>query len=372
MTHTGPPASWPNLSAEDRFARVVEAAPTALVLVRKDGLIQLVNLQAERMFGYKQAELHHKPLEILMPERFRTHHNELRRGFQANRASRMMGEGRDLLGRRKDGTEFPLEIGLNPIDLDGEQMVLAGIIDITARREIEEERERQKRELERSNADLEEFAYAASHDLKAPLRAITHLVQWIYEDVASSASQETLDNLKLLQGRATRLQKLMDGLLTYARAGTTSSLIEDVDITEVVRDVIELLAPSPGFTVMCEGPIETIRTNRAPLYMVFENLIANGLKHHDRPEGRIVVSMKKANGIAEFRVRDDGPGILPRFHDKIFVIFQTLASRDDVESSGIGLALVKKKVERHGGKIWVESAPPIRGSTFVFTWKDLP
>jgi PAS domain S-box-containing protein len=226
--------AWPSLSAEDRFARVVEAAPTALVLTGRSGRIEMVNRQAERMFGYDRAELQDQPLELLLPERFRgVHHVGLRQRFLDNMAPRMMGEGRDLFGLRKDGTEFPLEIGLNPIDLDGEPMVLAGIVDVTARHKIEREREQQRRELERSNADLEEFAYAASHDLKAPLRAISHLVQWIGEDIEATASAETLDNLKLLRGRAARLQMLLDGLLAYSRVGRPT-VAEDVDIAEVV------------------------------------------------------------------------------------------------------------------------------------------
>jgi signal transduction histidine kinase len=113
-----------------------------------------------------------------------------------------------------------------------------------------------------------------------------------------------------------------------------------------------------------------IRSHRASILVVLQNLIGNAIKHHDRAEGRVTVSMRRVDGVVEFRVSDDGPGIAPRFHDRIFVIFQTLASRDDVESSGIGLAIVKKRVEGHGGRIWVESAPPARGTTFVFTWKE--
>lgn len=363
--------TWPSLSAEDRFARVVEAAPTALVLTGRSGLIEMVNRQAERMFGYDRAELQDKPLELLLPERFRGHHVGLRQRFLDNMAPRIMGEGRDLFGLRKDGSEFPLEIGLNPIDLDGEPMVLAGIVDVTARHKIEREREQQRRELERSNADLEEFAYAASHDLKAPLRAISHLVQWIGDDIEATASAETIENLKLLRGRAARLQMLLDGLLAYSRVGPTQSVTEDVDIAEMVSDIAAMLAPPPGFVIGSEGEMPLLRCHSLPIRVVLENLIDNAVKHHDRPEGRIMVAMRQAGGVAEFRVSDDGPGIAPRFHDRIFVIFQTLASRDDVESSGIGLAMVKKKVLAHGGQIRVESAPPARGTTFVFTWRGI-
>jgi PAS domain S-box-containing protein len=360
----------PRLSAEDRFARVVEASPTALVLVGPDGRIEMVNPQAERMFGYPPEELTSQKLEILMPERFRRGHVALRGEFMSNMASRLMGAGQDLYGLRKDGTEFPLEIGLNPIDLDDQSMVLAGIIDTTARRRIEFEKEQQRRELERSNADLEEFAYVASHDLKAPLRAISHLVEWISEDVEATASTETIDNLKLLRGRVVRLQSLLDGLLAYARIGKARVSYEQVDVNQVVRDVVAVLSPPPGFQVVCDGTLPLLRTHRTPILVVLQNLIANGIKHHDRDEGLITIAMKMVNGVAEFRVSDDGPGIEPRFHERIFVIFQTLSSRDELESSGIGLAIVKKRVEAHGGRIWVESAPPARGTTIVFTWKE--
>ena len=163
---------------------------------------------------------------------------------------------------------------------------------------------------------------------------------------------------------------LLDGLLAYSRVGHTHSDVEDVDITEVVQDIVAMLAPPPGFVIACEGPTAVIRTHRMPIRVVLENLIGNGLKHHDRNEGRIAVSMRWIEGATEFRVTDDGPGIEPRFHDRIFTIFQTLPARDDVASSGIGLAIVKKKVLAYGGRIWIESAPPARGSTFAFTWKE--
>lgn len=138
----------------------------------------------------------------------------------------------------------------------------------------------------------------------------------------------------------------------------------------MVRDVVAMLALPPGFVVGCVGEMSVIRTHRTPIEEVLNNLISNGLKHHDRAEGRVTVAMRLVDGVAEFRVSDDGPGIPPQFHDRIFVIFQTLASRDDIESSGIGLALVKKKVQNNGGQIWVESAPPACGTTFVFTWNE--
>jgi PAS domain S-box-containing protein len=391
---------WQNLTTEDRFARVIEASPIALVLAAANGRIVLVNRLVERMFGYDRAELHGKPLELLLPERFRDGHLALRQQFLADMSPRLMGEGRQLFGLRKDDSEFPLEIGLNPIDLGplnsgainsgpgnpgpgnpgplnsgpgnpgAEAMVLAGIADITARHAIEQEREQQRLDLVRSNADLEEFAYIASHDLKAPLRGIAQLVQWISEDNALTSGADTLENLKMLRARVTRMQMLLDGLLAYSRVGRERAAVEEVDIGDLVEDITAMLAPPPGFVIVCKSRMPVLRTHRAPIRAVLENLIGNAMKHHDRAEGRVTIAARMLEGMAEFRISDDGPGISPWFHDRIFMIFETLASREDVESSGIGLAIVKKKVESHGGQIRVESAPPARGSTFVFTWQE--
>jgi light-regulated signal transduction histidine kinase (bacteriophytochrome) len=235
---------------------------------------------------------------------------------------------------------------------------------------LEREREEQRLELMRSNADLEEFAYLASHDLKAPLRGIANLAQWISEDTAVTANPETAENLRLLHNRVTRLQMLLDGLLAYSRVGRTHAAAEEVDIAVLVDDIVAMLAPPPGFVVACEGEMSVIRTHRVPIRVVLENLIGNALKHHDRTEGRVTVAMRRLHGMVEFRVGDDGPGISSWFHDRIFMIFETLASREDTVSSGIGLAIVKKKVAGHGGRIRVESAPPARGSTFIFTWQE--
>jgi two-component system NtrC family sensor kinase len=225
-------------------------------------------------------------------------------------------------------------------------------------------------ERRRVEGDMYALIRVASHDLKAPLQAIIHLAQWIGEDIGPAISAETTEYLGLLRGRVTRLQMLLDGLLVYLRVAIARSVVEDVDIGALVHDIVATMAPPPGFIVACDGNISMLRTDCTSIRVVLENLIGNALKHHDREEGRVTVSTRLDDGVAEFRVSDDGPGIPPQFHDRIFVIFQTLVGRDEFESSGIGLAIVKKKVEGHGGRVWVESAPPERGATFAFTWKE--
>jgi signal transduction histidine kinase len=230
------------------------------------------------------------------------------------------------------------------------------------------ERDRQAVELSRLNADLEEFAYIASHDLRTPLRAIGQLADWIGQDIQSTAGQETLENLQLMQQRTARLEMLIASLLSYARAGHAKAAVETVDLGDLVGEIVASIAPPSGFHVRFRNEAPVILTQRPPLDHVLRNLISNAIKHHDRPEGEVIVSAQMTGGVVSFRVEDDGPGIAPAFHERIFAIFQTLQPRDDQETSGVGLSIVRKTVERAGGKVWVESAPPRRGSAFLFTW----
>jgi signal transduction histidine kinase len=216
--------------------------------------------------------------------------------------------------------------------------------------------------------ELQEFAYVASHDLKAPLRSILLLADWIADDVRPNAGSETLENLALMRQRAHRLQMQIDGLLAYTRAGHDNAPLERVDVGALVADIVGVLAPPSGFGVRFNGKAPVLYTPRPPLEHVLQNLISNAIKHHDRPCGAIVVSSRSIDGMIEFSVRDDGPGIAPEFHKRIFAIFKTLAGDDESEASGVGLSIVQKAVERFGGKVWVSSAPPARGATFAFTW----
>jgi signal transduction histidine kinase len=232
------------------------------------------------------------------------------------------------------------------------------------------ERDQRTAELSRLNAELEQFAYIASHDLKAPLRAIGQLADWITQDVQGIAGPETLENLHLMRQRTARVEMLITSLLNYARVGHTKTEPEAVNPAALVEEIVRSIAPRPGFHVRFHGEAPVIVTQLPPLDHVLRNLISNAIKHHDRSEGEVIVSVHVTGGVAEFRVADDGPGIAPAFHQRIFMIFQTLQSRDDQETSGVGLSIVQKIVERAGGRVWVESAPPRRGSAFLFTWPE--
>ncbi|MCE7984970.1 MAG: PAS domain S-box protein [Caldilinea sp. CFX5] len=228
--------------------------------------------------------------------------------------------------------------------------------------------EQANRALSLANRELEQFTYAAAHDLRSPLRGIANLVQWISEDAAPVLSPDSQRHLATLGGRVTRLEKMLEDLLAYSRVGRVHYRSELVDVQQLVHSSLELLAPPVGFVVKAATPLPTFDTLHVPLALVFRNLLSNAIRHHHQPaQGQVVITVRDLGEWYEFCVSDDGPGIDPRYHERIFGMFQTLKPRDQVEGSGIGLALVKKTVESVGGRIWMESALG-QGTRFYFTW----
>ncbi|AFZ18708.1 PAS domain-containing sensor histidine kinase [Allocoleopsis franciscana] len=240
---------------------------------------------------------------------------------------------------------------------------------VQARQEIEkkaEELAELTRSLERSNQELDQFAYITSHDLKAPLRAISTLSEWIEEDLGDQIQDDSREHLRLLRGRVQRMTDLIDGILQYSRAGRVQQ-VERVDVAVLIAEVMELIAPSPDILMVVEPGMPTLKTEKIPLEQVLINLIGNAIKYAQCPHARIQVSVRDVGRYYEFAIADNGPGIAPEYHEKIWVIFQRLEARDKVEGTGIGLSVVKKIVESRGGQVWVESELGA-GATFRFTW----
>ena len=222
-------------------------------------------------------------------------------------------------------------------------------------------------EAERRAQYLEQFAYVTSHDLKAPLRAVSNLAQWIEEDLADKLDDTSREQLALLRDRVRRMNDLIEGLLEYSRVGRTADSENLVDTRELVEEIIDSLSPPKGFTIKLRGEMPTFYVDRLQLGQVFSNLIGNSLKHHGGKKGTIKVKCEGYGDVYQFSVCDDGKGIAPEYHDKVFMMFQTLESSDFESSTGIGLALVKKIIEEHGGTIRLESALG-EGTCFHFTW----
>lgn len=249
--------------------------------------------------------------------------------------------------------------------------VVTLLTDITERKKLDRRLAQQARDLLRSNEELEQFAYVASHDLKAPLRGIENLVSWIEEDLEETLTGDTRTNMDLLKSRVRRLESLLDDLLAYSRAGRTSESIELVDTRVLVEELAILISPPDGFSVVADATLPTIQAERAPLTQTLQNLIGNAIKHHDQPEdGSVRVEAQILTDAVEFTVTDNGPGIPARFHDRVFGMFQTLRPRDEVEGSGMGLAVVKKIVDRQGGRIWLTEGREGRGLAVHLTWPN--
>ncbi len=221
------------------------------------------------------------------------------------------------------------------------------------------------RELQSANEELANFAYVASHDLKAPLRAIASLAQWIAADYADRFDDEGREQLALLLGRVKRMDRLIDGILQYSRVGRVRETRTVVDLGELVAETVDLLAP-PAHVHVHVGPLPTMTIERTRAQQIFQNLIGNAIQYIDKPEGQVHVGCERSAVDWHFTVSDNGPGIEPRHFERIFQMFQSLAPRDRTESTGIGLSLVKKIVESHGGRVWVESKIH-EGSIFHFT-----
>ncbi|MEW4451517.1 ATP-binding protein [Bremerella sp. JC817] len=349
------------------FRSVFSAVPNGIIVVDREGVMKLVNIRVCEMFGYTDKELAGKPVEVLIPHGLRDRHVTQRNAYFNVPTNRKMGEGRYLEGIDKNGRCFPVEVGLSPTQIAGGLHVIVSIVDITERKNAENELMQHARRLEKTNQDLDEFAYVASHDLRSPLQGVKNLASWIRDDNEGNLPEESLRHLDLMQQRIGRLERLLDDLLQYSRVGRIRQSIVQVDVAELLNNIIDSLPRPEGLRVEVATEMPVLETPMAPLDLVFRNLIQNAIKHHDRKDGMVVISSSDEGYFYQFSVRDDGPGIATEFHERIFKMFETLAPRDDVEGSGMGLSIVKKAVENIGGKIWVESEPE-EGATFTFVW----
>ena len=471
---------------EKQFELLIEAAPTALMLINKSGKIELVNKESESMFDYSRTDLLDHPLEKLVSLEYKTRVQEWISLLFDDTSSKKKNINQDIVGLRSNNLKFPISINLHTIDTPQGTKLLSSISNLTERFQkdlalrrlngtldrtnkmagvggwdidlktkeiffteetyriyglalnskvsmeqlldnytqesqislnsaieqainqhkdwdlelpfitksgkfiwvrtigtIECEENKAKRivatlqdiserkfyveELSRSNLELHNFAYVASHDLKSPLRGIDQLATWLEEDLKGVLQEEDAKHLCLMRVRISRMEQLLDDLLTYSRAGNKGALKHEVNLNSVVTNVFDLCNVTQAFVLHIDGTLPTFTTESIPLEQVFRNLINNAIKHSDKSNGEIRVSATHENSRYIFRVKDDGPGIPPEHDERIFTMFQTLRPRDEVEGSGMGLAIVRKIVTTFGGEITLEKSTG-RGASFVFTW----
>ena len=346
-----------SLVASNTDNAVVITDPQGTVEWVNDGFTRLTGYSFQEIIGNKTTMLHgpmtDKAIAQLILER-----------VQASQS--YSGE---LQKMRKDGQAFWVQLTITPI-FDEQQLISKFIMvesDITERKLAEEKMAEYYRYLEKANKELDKFAYVVSHDLKAPLRAIANLSTWIEEDMGAQFTAETSEHFKILKGRVVRMEGLINGILDYSRADRIKSPNEKVDVAELLKETIDLatLESNAHFTVPDKLPV--LMTERMKLDQVFTNLISNAIKHNDKPQAEITITCEELQDEYLFGIQDNGPGIDPQFHEKVFVIFQTLQARDNFESTGVGLAIVKKIIDETGGKIWIESEMQ-QFTRFMFKW----
>jgi PAS domain S-box-containing protein len=353
-------------------ALVLDMAEDSVFIRDGKDRITYWNQGAMRLYGWSKEEALGHVARLLLKMKFAQPIEEI----EAHLLAHGYWKG-ELVHTRRDGSLITVSSSWTTRYDEATQdaSVLEINQDITQRKEIERELENNRREMLNGslrllavNKELEQFAYVASHDLKAPLRVIDNASKWLEEDLARHLTPDTRETMKLLRGRVQRMEKLLDDLLEYARIGRTPEgpPSEKIAGDSLVHDVLALL-PTNNFTFEIDPLFSTIQISRMPLQRILSNLIGNAIKHHDKPQGRIRLTMKEEKGFYAFAVRDDGPGIPTQFHDQIFKMFQTLRPRDQVEGSGMGLAMARKTVELFGGALSVESNSD-RGCTFRFTW----
>lgn len=341
-----------------RLKSIIDNTVEGMMFLNSRREIQSFNKACEVIFGYSAKEVIGKNAMMLFPQVVGRYDLQLREE----------GELRDVgvPGQTKDGRDIPLEFSASLISIEGERFYNLTVRDITLRKRADKKLKQVVDELITSNEELEKFAYIASHDLKSPLRGIDNLSKWIEEDLDDVLDDENRRRIATLRRRVTRMDSLLNDLLEYSRAGYNDRTAIPVEAGQLLREVWELLHVPPAFELHIDEALESMVVARMPLEQIFHNLINNAVKHHDKNSGKISVSVSEMGDLYAFSVTDDGPGIALEFQEKIFEMFQTLRPRDEVEGSGMGLALVRKIIYCYGGTIGVESETG-RGSSFVFS-----
>lgn len=361
--------------AEARFRALLEAAPDSIVLVKTDGRIVLVNAQTEVLFGYHRDELMGQPVEQLIPQRARDRHVGHRLQYQSTPKTRPMGRGLDLAGRRKDGSEFPVEISLSPMATPEGMLVISIIRDVTEQKRAAEVLRDQSRRLEEKVREMDDFTHVVSHDLKEPLRGIEAFAGFLLEDYGDRLDEQGRRYLGFLKQSAVRMKDLIHDLLTLTSLSRKAPTLQPVDLNRVVTNVerdLEYTIHSKKAAINIEGPLPTVIADATRVGEVFKNLVSNAIKFNVSDRPAVTISARDdGNGFVRIGVADNGIGIAAQYRERIFDLFERLHPQEEFEGTGAGLAICKKIVEGYGGRIWVESEPG-NGSTFWVTLAKSP
>lgn len=362
--------------SEERFRQLLESAPDGIVVIDDTGHIQLINSQAGKMFGYRREEMVGEAIEILVPDGLRDAHRGHRRRYTTAPVTRPMGINLDLFARRKDGSQFPVEISLSPLKSPDELSIVSIIRDVSERRRIQasiqalnHELQNQNQQLAAANAELESFSYSVSHDLRAPLRSLDGFSRILLEDYADEFPEGARHYLERMRHNAQKMDHLIQALLAFSRLGRQPLKLEPVNLHALTQEVWQSLADDreDREVAFVLNPLPQVEADPMLLRSVMANLIGNALKYtRGCGEARIEVGAVAENGSTAIYVKDNGVGFDMKYIDKLFGVFQRLHRVEDYEGTGVGLATAQRIIHRHGGKIWAE-AEVGEGAIFTFT-----
>jgi PAS domain S-box-containing protein len=346
-----------NQSVTNTMNTLAESMPSGIIIVDKTGKIIFCNSELERMFGYKHEELLTQSVDVLVPILQQKQHPKMRIQYNDKPLKRQMGSGRDLNGLRKDGNEFPVEIGLNPIKLQEGACILATVVDITQRKGIEHDLRQAYQELKQKNEEMEQFVYSISHDLKAPLVTSNSFISFLREDLNAKNYNEVMDSLSRLEGANKRMQESINDLLEFSRIGRVNLDLKPTDLKLLINDIIENnieIINNMNINIEVPSDLPTVFVDYNRFTQVFENLITNAIKYACLDNSpRISILWCETDDEIQICVKDYGPGIDPQYHKKIFGLFQRLSS--DKQGTGIGLTAVARILQLHSGRVWVNS-----------------
>ena len=357
------------VASEIHLRSYMEAALRAILAVSQDGRIVFMNGHTEEIFGYTRTELFGQDSAILLPQRFRAAYAAALQTYFAAPSVRVLGKDMELAGRRKNGDEFPIEIGLSYVQAQEGVIAIGFVSDITDRKRVRDQLAHANSELRRSNIELELFAYVASHDLQEPLRVVTSYLRLLKRRYLGQLDAEAHEFIDFAVEGATRMKGLIEDLLSFSRAGTQSTDIQNVEAGILVQRAVDNLKAAieeRSVKVTWDHPLPDVAADAGLLVQVLQNLIANGIKFQKTGAPHVHVSVAERGPEWVFSVRDNGIGIEPRHFGRIFRIFERLHSADQYPGTGLGLAISQKIVERHGGRIWFDSQPG-EGCTFSFS-----